>query len=335
MIELAADAYERTHDARYKTMVVQLYDGILKRYGTRWTSNHYNDDIMWMVLASLRAYEVTGQTRYRDEAKWHFDRVYARAWSRDLGGGLWWTTARREKNACINAPAAIAACELYETFHDRSYLRKAEGLYQWVKNTLFDSDSGSVSDRAFRKGTAIAKDPTNYTYNQGTFIGAADLLYAATHDRVYYHDALKALGYTRQHLTTDGILKSEGSGGDGGGFKGIFARWAAKFMQDNHLTAYDEWFQLNADDGLEPPQRRPGDGRGLDRSDRQRQAVRLRLLLGRRHAAGLPRAQHPPPPATRPPGALPATPAADPATAAGRVSLRRAGAGRRPRRVAR
>ena len=44
----------------------------------------------------------------------------------------------------------------------------------------------------------------------------------------------------------NGVLRSEGSGRDGGGFKGIFARWATKFTRDNHITGYDRWFQSNA-----------------------------------------------------------------------------------------
>jgi predicted alpha-1,6-mannanase (GH76 family) len=247
MLEVAEDAYERSHDPRLKSMLTEVYRGIIARYGKRWTSNHYNDDIMWMVIADLRAYGITGNVTFRNQAKWHFDRVYARAWSRDLGGGLWWTTARDSKNACVNGPATIAAVELYEAFHDTSYLRKAKGLYQWEKNTLFDHDSGSVYDRTYRSGTAITKDDANYTYNQGTFIGAAGLLYAATHDRVYYRDAVKALDYTKANLTADGVLRSEGSGRDGGGFKDIFARWATKFTRDNNIRDYDEWFQRNAD----------------------------------------------------------------------------------------
>jgi predicted alpha-1,6-mannanase (GH76 family) len=44
----------------------------------------------------------------------------------------------------------------------------------------------------------------------------------------------------------NGVLRSEGSGRDGGDFKGIFARWATEFTRDNHIVAYDEWFQRNA-----------------------------------------------------------------------------------------
>jgi hypothetical protein len=56
-----------------------------------------------------------------------------------------------------------------------------------------------VYDHAFHDGTAVGKDRSAYTHNQGTFIGAAGLLYAATHNRAYYHDALKALGYAKAH----------------------------------------------------------------------------------------------------------------------------------------
>jgi hypothetical protein len=67
-----------------------------------------------------------------------------------------------------------------------------------------------------------------------------------TGNRTYYNDAVNALDYTKDNLTRNGILKAYRAGGDGGGFKGIFARWAAKFTRDNHITRYDSWFIKNA-----------------------------------------------------------------------------------------
>jgi predicted alpha-1,6-mannanase (GH76 family) len=250
MMETVEDAYVRTHKPVYKRMIRQLHDGVVARFSTRWMGDHYNDDIMWMAIAFMRAYNLTGCLAYRSQAKWNFDHAYARAHSADFGGGLWWTTDRHEKNACVTAPAAIAACLLSRSLGDASYLAKARWMFAWLQSTLFDQGTGAVHDHISRgsSGGATVVDTSTYTYNQGTFIGAADLLHRATGKSVYYADALSALGYARTDQTdNNGILKSEGSGCDGGGFKGIFARWATRFTADNRVTAFNAWFDTNAD----------------------------------------------------------------------------------------
>ncbi len=252
MIEMVEDAYQSSGDPQDKAMVIALHRGFVARFGADWTGDIFNDDVMWMVIASLRAYEITGDVAYRDVARRNFDAVYARAWSNDLGGGLWWTTDRREKNVCVNAPAAIAAVMLSQALREPAYLTKAQGLYGWVRDHLYDPSTGAVYDHAYNnvvnpRDSRIAADPSTFTYNQGTFIGAADLLWGATGARLYYEDGLRALAFTRRGLTSGDVLKSEGDDDDGGGFKGIFARWAVRFTRDTGITAYDAWFKRNAD----------------------------------------------------------------------------------------
>ncbi|MGO9208291.1 MAG: glycoside hydrolase family 76 protein [Candidatus Limnocylindrales bacterium] len=250
MMEAVEDAYERSGNPTYRRMIRQLHAGVIARYGKNWLRDPYNDDIMWMVVAFLRAYELTGDTSFRTQAKWHFDRVYARARSTDFGGGLWWTTSRQEKNACVTGPSAIAASLLFQALGDRSYLSKATTLFAWLDSTLYDPASGAVYDHVCRAsaGGPTLTDRSTYTYNQGTFVGAADLLYQETGRVAYYDEALAALRFTQADMTVGGgILKSEGSGGDGGGFKGIFVRWATRFTKVNGITAFNRWFDRNAD----------------------------------------------------------------------------------------
>jgi predicted alpha-1,6-mannanase (GH76 family) len=251
MIEMIEDAYQTGGDQAERQQLLLLLKGYLYHYDAQWTVRTWNDDIMWAVIAYVRAYEITGDTGYRDIARQNFDLTYARAWSTDFGGGLWWRTDRTEKNVTTNAPAAIAACHLYMATHDPSYLAKAVGLFAWVRSHLFDVRTGQVFDNV-RRAAGSAAHPIivqrwKFTYNQGSFIGAADLLYRLTGKRRYLADAAAALGYTRSHLTARGILQSEGKGTAGeGGFKGIFVRYAIKFTRDNHITAYDAWFRQNA-----------------------------------------------------------------------------------------
>jgi len=248
LIEMVEDAYQRSGRPVYRRMVRELRRGVLARFGTNWTGHRkYNDDVMWMVLAFLRGYEITGDTAFRDVAQRNFDAAFARGWSDDFGGGLWWTTDRQEKNACVAGPAAIAARHLYRALGNASYLVKARRLYSWLRQHLFDATTGAVYDNVSRGEDGSDRvDRAVYTYNQGTFIGAADLLYRTTNASTYYDDAQRALEFAKTDLTVDGVLREEGVGRDGGGFKGIFARYAVEFVRHHRITSHGSWFALNA-----------------------------------------------------------------------------------------
>ena len=71
-------------------------------------------------------------------------------------------------------------------------------------------------------------DRATYTYNQGTFIGAGrPALQRHRHDAAMLGDAAQAPWRSRaRDLTEDGVLRERGRRPDGGGFKGIFARYA-------------------------------------------------------------------------------------------------------------
>ncbi|WP_152393307.1 glycoside hydrolase family 76 protein [Paenibacillus guangzhouensis] len=249
IIELIEDAYDRTHSNTYKQQVIDLYDGVVARWGTNWLSipgfGDYNDDMIWMTIASLRAYQITGDTKYRTQAKSIFDQVWARAYDTVLGGGLWWNTSKHEKNTCIVAPAGIAAVLLSDALNDSTYLTKASTLYTWLRGTLFNTSTGSVGDNKNLDGTI---DYTNYTYNQGTFIGLAHLLYKKTGTTSYYNDALLSANFTKNNMTAPGtdVLRTEEATPDQPGFKGIFARYAARFAVEYNLSDIISWLQNNA-----------------------------------------------------------------------------------------
>ena len=201
-------------------------------FGTNWTSNKDNDDLMWMVIASARAFLVSSNTAYKDLAKFNFNETYARVWSTNLDGGLWWTTNNNSKNACVNGPGAIAACYLYQILGDPSYLDKAKAVYAWERKNLFDESSGAVRDNMRVDGRIGGRA---LTYNEGTFIGAANVLSKLTGEKTYVTDAEKAVDYTRDKLCVAGILPGYG-GGDGAGFNGIFVRWLARCRCFNLLV---------------------------------------------------------------------------------------------------
>ncbi len=230
-MEMVLDAYERSSNTQALVMFTNLFRGFNADHGTDWTGNEYNDDIMWMVIACARAHLLTGNPEFRDVARLNFDACYARAVSSDLGGGLWWKTNNQSKNACVNGPAAIAAALLGRGTGDGKYLATATNLFLWERATLFDPATGRIADSIRRDGR-VARFAL--TYNQGTFVGAANLL-------GYTNDALLAATFTMNQLCRDGFLPAGGEKGDGGGFNGIGVRWIARYMKERggpgHLRA--------------------------------------------------------------------------------------------------
>jgi predicted alpha-1,6-mannanase (GH76 family) len=236
-MEMLLDVYERTTNAACLTMFSNVFNGFITDHGGHWAGNEFNDDIMWMVIACARGYQHTGNPAFRDAARANFDICYGRAWSTNLGGGLWWKTDNLSKNACVNGPAAIAAHLLYQISGDTNYLVKSERTYQWERATLFNTNSGAVYDSIDLRGDL---DLRTITYNQGTFIGAANLL-------GHTNDAKLAADFTMNVVCRDHLMPSYGETGDGGGFNGICARWVAKFMcQRGWEGTYLAWLQSNA-----------------------------------------------------------------------------------------
>lgn len=237
-MEMELDAYERTGNPRQLVMITNLFWGFVADHGADWTTNRYNDDIMWMVIACSRAALLTGNPAFRDTARSNFDACFARAWSTNLGGGLWWRTDNRSKNACVNGPAAIAAVLLGRACQEPAYLLKATNIFLWERTNLFNAASGQVYDSLRINGRIGYRA---FTYNEGTFIGAANLL-------GYTNEAMLAATYTMKQLCRDGLLPAHGETGDGGGFNGICARWLARFMKERKAeTLFESWLQKNAD----------------------------------------------------------------------------------------
>ena len=198
-MEMVLDAYERTTSARQLVMFTNLFHGFLADHGRTWERNEYNDDIMWMVIACTRAHLLTGNPEFRDVTRTNFDLCYARAASTNLGGGLWWRTDNRSKNACVNGPGAIAAFLLGRATGDGAYFTKATNLFLWERATLYDSATGRVFDNINTNGRV---GRFALTYNQGTFVGAANLLGFTNEARLAATFTAEPLEDTLRHLTT-------------------------------------------------------------------------------------------------------------------------------------
>lgn len=231
VLDVLVDGYLRTGSNSFITMMDDLLIGMKARNGGTWI-NHFYDDMEWMALAGLRAYQATNDSKYKDI----FDVLWIdikNGWSDDLGGGIWWNKDKTSKNSISNSPAAIFAARRYNLFKDESDLIFAEKIYSWEKSKFYNPN-GSIYDNIDKDGTVQTSPGWIFTYNEGTFLAAALELYKITKNQVYLNDAISAANYTIGSLTVNGILKSEGEG-DGGLFKGIFIRYLTRLIIDGPL----------------------------------------------------------------------------------------------------
>lgn len=225
-LDLLVDAYVRTNDNKYRTVMDDWMVGVKQKNGNTFLNEFY-DDMEWNGLAMLRAWKATNDAKFKTGV----DEVWAdikTGWNTNMGGGIAWRKAMPAyKNTPANAPACILAARLYQEFKQADDLQWAQRIYDWLKDSLYEAGTGWVYDGINGNGDG-QRSTWKFTYNQGTFIGAALELYNITKEPLYLNDAMKAANFTLSDNTltnaADRLLRDEG-GGDGGLFKGIFVRY--------------------------------------------------------------------------------------------------------------
>lgn len=243
MMEIVVDAYEVTGNSKYVSMFNEMYNLFLAKETSDWMWNEYNDDITWMVLACVRAGILTGNQTYIDKGKQQFDKMYARA-IHDNGSWLTWKQGTEGTNSCINGPAMVACCYLAQATGNTSYYDKAIKLYNWSNDRLLVPGSGQVYD-SYNVDEDKVSNYWSSTYNQGTFLGASVMLYNYTNDPFYLKVADRIANFTQWDMYHNDVINNE-EGNDLNGFKGIFMRYARRYVADCNRSNFIPWLQLNA-----------------------------------------------------------------------------------------
>lgn len=237
-LDIFTDAFLRTKNEVYKQRMKSLLNGTRATNGNKY-QNEYYDDMEWLALASLRAYEATNDNDYLDAANTLWTDIKTGK-NDNQGGGIAWRKSQLDyKNTPANAPAIIFACRLYRLKNNAADLTLAKELYTWLKATLVDPASGIIWDGI--NGNHDGQISKNkFTYNQGVYMGAALELYKATNNADYLADAVRNATATINDtdISPGGLLKSEGQG-DGGLFKGILVRYLTLLIQESAVGATD------------------------------------------------------------------------------------------------
>jgi predicted alpha-1,6-mannanase (GH76 family) len=240
-LDVLVDAYNRTGDAAYKALMDAWFEGVPVKNGGSFINEFY-DDMEWNALAMLRAFEATGDEKYKDAVETVWADIKT-GWNTTMGGGIAWRKAMPYyKNTPANAPAAILAARLYKKFNKADDLEWSKKIYTWLRQNLFNQSTGWVYDGMNSNNDGQTNTTWKFTYNQGTFIGAGVELYTITNDQGYLNDALKAANFalTDNGITNfeDNLLRDEG-GGDGGLFKGVFVRYLTQLILAPGMVSTD------------------------------------------------------------------------------------------------
>lgn len=243
------DAFEATGSSSEQTTIIDLENTFLSQNPPPWSWDGWNDDIGWVSLALIRAYQMTGTANFLTQAEYGFNYAYGRGWDTDFnGGGIWEEQPADDSNPPVKSPLSNdslgkTACIIYQTTGNSTYLTEAEQIYSWVRSHLFNPSTGEVYASIETNGIVISSPAV---YDQGTFTDFANLLYEITGNTTYSNDAVAAIQYTMANLTHDGGIMSDSAAGLNT-WQDEFARGIGHFVAYNNLwSTYYPFMLTNA-----------------------------------------------------------------------------------------
>ncbi len=151
----------------------------------------YYDDNEWVGIELMRAYELDRNRAALAQAEQIMTFVMS-GWQGNPAlrcpGGVPFSDqppGLEERNAVTNGPAVELGVQLYRATHDSAYLQFAEMAYEWVRQCLLEP-TNLYADHLEAEGEV---EPTEWSYNQGSMIGAGTLLYQVTGNRLFLGEA--------------------------------------------------------------------------------------------------------------------------------------------------
>jgi predicted alpha-1,6-mannanase (GH76 family) len=249
----SANALEATIDYMMRSGTTTYLSDLTNTYNANHSGNflnNYYDDEGWWALAWIKAYDLTGDSNYLNQARTIFTDMTG-GWDNTCGGGIWWSKDRNYKNAIANELFLTVAAKLHNRVSgDSTYYNWANQEWNWFKNSGMINSSNLIND-GLTSGCAN-NGQTTWTYNQGVILGGLVEWNSATNDALLLTTAQNIANavINSTTLTKNGILtepcETSGCGGDGTQFKGIFMRYL-KVLYDRDLNAsYQTYMQNNA-----------------------------------------------------------------------------------------
>ncbi|HEV3093896.1 MAG TPA: glycoside hydrolase family 76 protein [Solirubrobacteraceae bacterium] len=167
----------------------------------------YYDDNEWVGIELMRIYELHHEAVALERAEQIMAFVIA-GWQTNpklaCTGGIPFSNSpsNTDRNTVTDGPAAELALQLYRATGNAAYLQFAEQAYEWVRGCLMQP-SQLYADHVRQHGVI---DPTLWSYNQGSMIGAGVLLYQVTHDGAFLYQARQTAKAALAYFTLERLL---------------------------------------------------------------------------------------------------------------------------------
>lgn len=182
---------EQYHDTVRKPAGYQAYPVKFEK------ADRYYDDNGLVGIDYMESYFNTKNPVYLQRAKNVFKFILS-GWNNDAGGGVTWLEGHKDqKPACTNGMATLTTLKIYQGSKDKYYLEQGKKFYKWMYNTLRDSTGVIVNDVKLDG----KQNRTFYTYNTGSLLEAAVLLYQFTGEKQYLDQAKQLARDSYRHFS--------------------------------------------------------------------------------------------------------------------------------------
>lgn len=256
-LESVIDYSRSTNTTTYRYMIGNTFDKARYSYAGNFINDYY-DDNAWWALTWIKAYDLTGESRYLNMAKTIFADMTG-GWTNECGGGIKWSKSEPyfwgTKNAIANGLMIQVAIRLHQRAPNDAavagytYHQWADRTWSWFQNSGMINSNSLVND-GLNNNCQNNGYPT-YTYNQGVIVGALTDLYRVTNNQAYLTKAQAIADATISRVIyPNGVLKEPcepDCGNDGPSFKGIFMKNLSALNDVQFRTSYRDFFIKNAD----------------------------------------------------------------------------------------
>lgn len=167
----------------------------------------YYDDNEWIGIELTRLYKLRHEAVLLEKAEQIMAFVMS-GWQTNpklaCTGGVPFSDSpgNTDRNTVTDGPAAELAAQLFRITGDETYLQFSLTAYEWVRRCLIQP-GGLYADHIRQHGVI---DPTLWSYNQGTMIGAGVLLYQATGNGGYLYQARQTAKAALAYFTMERLL---------------------------------------------------------------------------------------------------------------------------------
>ena len=167
----------------------------------------YYDDNEWVGIELARLYKLRHEAPVLEKAEQIMAFVMA-GWQTNptlaCPGGVPFSDApsNTDRNTVTDGPAAELGVQLFRLTGNAVYLQFAQMAYEWVRTCLM-GPNGLYADHIRLHGVI---DPSAWSYNQGSMIGAGALLYQATGNGAYLYQARQTAKAALAYFTMQRLL---------------------------------------------------------------------------------------------------------------------------------